>query len=135
MKLLTKNTDYAIQALLVLAKNKDKYLSARDISEQQKIPYQFLRRILSELIKHKLVTSKEGGGGGFKLLKEPRQIPIEKVMNIFQGVVQFSECMFRNKICSNRETCVLRSEITRIESIAIKEFSSITIDALLRRMK
>ena len=52
MKVLTKNTDYAIRALMVLAKDRNNFLSAKKISIGQNIPYQFLRRILQGLIKN-----------------------------------------------------------------------------------
>ena len=107
MKLLTKNSDYAIRALLVLAEKRDSFLSARDIAREQGIPYQFLRKILQELIKNKLVVSREGGKGGFKISKDPNSINIVDVRRVFQGNIQLAECMFRKQLCSNRETCML----------------------------
>ncbi|HQP91702.1 MAG TPA: Rrf2 family transcriptional regulator, partial [Candidatus Omnitrophota bacterium] len=67
MRLITKNTDYAVRALVFMGANQKVFVSARQISEAQGIPYQFLRRILNELILAKLVISKEGVGGGFRL--------------------------------------------------------------------
>ena len=133
MKLLTKNTDYAIRALLVLAKERDSYLSARDISKIQGIPYQFLRRILQKLIKNGLVKSREGGGGGFKINKNPNAIGVIDIIRIFQGNIQFAECMFRKQLCGNRATCVLRKEIKRIEKLVQREFKGIAISKLLKR--
>ncbi|MFC1643707.1 RrF2 family transcriptional regulator [Candidatus Omnitrophota bacterium] len=135
MKLLTKNTDYAIRALLVLAGNPNTYISARDIAKQQKIPYQYLRKILQEVINKSLVESKEGGKGGFKIKIPPAGIKVVDLINIFQGDIQFSECMFRKKICHNRATCVLRKNMQKIESLVIKEFRGITIGSLLKEMK
>jgi len=132
MKLLTKHTDYAIRALLELAKNKDKFLSARQIAKQQRIPYQFLRRILQGLIKNKLVISKEGNGGGFRIDKNPNLMSIVDVIAIFQGNIQFSDCMFRKKLCANRSSCVLRTQINRVEKLVGKEFEVITIGRLLK---
>lgn len=132
MKLLTKHTDYAIRALLVLAKKNNLFVSARAIAKEQNMPYQFLRRILQMLIKHKLVVSKEGGGGGFKLNKPPKSIPVEQIIKIFQGNVQFSECMFRKKICCNYAACVIRKQIQKIEQIVVSKFTKITIATLLR---
>jgi predicted ArsR family transcriptional regulator len=69
MKLITRNTDYAIRALLVLADKEGEYVSAREIAEEQDIPYEYVRKILQELIKEKMVVSKEGGKGGFRLTR------------------------------------------------------------------
>jgi len=132
MKLLTKNTDYAVRALLTLASlKKDEYLSVRQISQKQKMPYQYLRSILQKLIKKNLVISREGGSGGCRLKKAPLSIKISKIINIFQGHIQLSDCMFRKKLCHNRSNCVLRKQTQRIESIMASEFSKITIGSLL----
>lgn len=132
MKLLTKNSDYAVRALLVLAMHKGEYVSAREVAAEQKLPYQFLRRILQVLIKEGLVESREGGKGGVRLVKDPGSIHLVDVINLFQGEVQFSECMFRHKLCANRSTCVLRKRIGAIEEKMVKELEGITIGTLLR---
>ncbi|MFH1578440.1 MAG: Rrf2 family transcriptional regulator [Candidatus Omnitrophota bacterium] len=132
MKLLTKNTDYAVRALLELTRQKGAFISARQVAKEQDIPYQYLRRILRELIKNGLVISREGSRGGFKINKKPDSIAVVDVVKLFQGDIQFSECMFRNKICANRSKCVLRKEVQRIEKIVKKEFKGITIARLLK---
>ena len=135
MKVLTKNTDYAVRALLVLGVHEGEYVSARKISEEQNIPYQFLRRILQELCRKGLVTTKEGARGGVKLDRDPENIKVREVIEIFQGKVELSECMFRKQLCSNRASCVLRHEIMRIEQIVNSEFDRITIGKLLNDLE
>ena len=135
MKLLTKHTDYAIRALLELAGSKGEFLSARQIAKQQHVPYQFLRQILQELIKNKLVISKEGREGGFRIDKDPDLISIVDIIAIFQGNIQLSECMFRKKLCANRSNCVLRKQINRIEKLVTEEFEDVTIGNLLKDLK
>ena len=131
MKVLTKNTDYAIRALLSLAGAKGAFLSARAISLEQDIPYQFLRRLLQEMIRHGLVSSKEGAAGCFRLARDPDTIGVTELIGIFQGPVRVSECMFRKQICANRARCVLRHEIMRIEKVVQQEFEKVTIGKLL----
>ena len=133
MKLLTKNTDYAIRALVVLARNRGKYISARVISREERLPYQYTRRILQSLIKEGLVRSKEGGGGGFMLDKDPARVKILDVIRIFQGDIRLFDCMFRKKICRNRSTCVLRRYIQDIERIVAEKFGRGSIKTLLSK--
>ena len=135
MKVLTKHTDYAVRALLALGLKPGGWVSAKTVSEEQSIPYQFLRRILQELIRSGLVVSKEGAGGGVALAKDPDEIKVKDVIEIFQGQVQVSECMFRKQICSNRANCVLRHEIMRIEQMVSEEFSKVSIGKLIADLK
>jgi Rrf2 family protein len=135
MKVLTKHTDYAIRALIALAENRGDYHSSREISEVQSIPYQFLRRILQKLAREGIVESKEGAGGGVKLAVHPSRIRVVDIIKIFQGDIELSACMFRDTICENRRTCVLRKEIKRIEKMVTREFAKLTIQKLVERSK
>lgn len=135
MKILTKHSDYAIRALLSLGAAEGRYLSARAVSLEQDIPYQFLRRILQELIRHGLVHSREGAQGGFSIARDPDAIRVMQLIEIFQGPVQVSDCMFRKQVCSNRSRCVLRHELVRIERTVREEFEKITIGSLLRDLE
>ncbi|MCD4782115.1 MAG: Rrf2 family transcriptional regulator [Candidatus Omnitrophica bacterium] len=135
MKLLTKDSDYAIRTLMHLALHPHEFISTKQISDGQGMPYQFLRRIVQKLISHNLVESKEGIRGGIKIKREPEDIKIIDVMQIFQGPVQLSACMFRNKLCENRANCVLRRELQRIESIVRNEFRDVSIQKLINGIK
>ena len=135
MKVLNKETDYAVRALISLGMKSDGWVSAKAISDEQAIPYQFLRRILQELIRNGLVESKEGAGGGVRLGKNPAEIGVAAVIEIFQGKVQVSDCMFRKQLCSNRANCVLRHQIMRIERMVNDEFSKVTIGKLIDDLK
>jgi Rrf2 family protein len=133
MKFINKNTDYAARALMTLASNKGKYMSVMDISMAQKIPYQFLRRVMQPLIKNKMVVSREGALGGVKLFLNPKDIRIMDLVRIYHEKVELSECTFRGKPCANRAHCVLRKEVTRIEKQAFAEFEKLTIKKLLQK--
>ncbi len=131
MQLITKKTDYAVRALIYLALNNPRYRSAREISDENGIPYQFLRRILKVLNEKGIVMTKEGKAGGVKLRVNTSRIRVADIIRIFQGDLQLSACMFRGNICSNRKTCILRKRIRNIEKIVEKEFESMTIAGLV----
>jgi Rrf2 family protein len=135
MKLLTKETDYAVRATMNLARQGDGFVSSRDISEKEQIPLQFLRRILQTLMKGGVVESREGAAGGVRLKADPGKLRIADLIRLFQGDIQLTECMFRRRICSNRKTCVLRRRINDIEEMVTREFEGITIEDLLRDLE
>jgi Rrf2 family protein len=133
MKLINKNTDYAVRAIMTLAGNRDSFMSAKEISEKQNIPYQFLRRVLRPLIGKGLIKSKEGVGGGVKLAIDPKKISVIDLIEIYHGNFQISECMFRGKPCPNRKDCILREEIIDIENDLVSKFEKLTIQKLLKK--
>lgn len=135
MKLLTKDTDYAVRALILLSQKKDEFLSAKRISVALGIPYHFLRGILLKLMQHELIESKEGVLGGVRVIKKPDEIRLVDLIKVFQGDFELSDCMFRKKICPDRKTCVLRGEIKRVEGIVEREFEKLTVGKLLQKIK
>jgi Rrf2 family cysteine metabolism transcriptional repressor len=135
MKLLTKETDYAIRGVMHLARREGHFIPSRTISEQEHIPLHFLRRILQALIRNSFVESREGVSGGVRLKAAPQKIRLADLIRIFQGDIQLSECMFRKRICANRKTCVLRRRIGRIEQMVTTAFEGITIGDLLNDME
>ncbi len=131
MKLLTKDTDYAVRAVVNLARKPEGYRSSREIAADEGIPLQFLRRILQKLTRAGLVTSREGVNGGVRLNADPARVRVSDIIKIFQGDIELSQCMFRKRLCTNRSTCVLRARIKVIEQMVSREFDKVTIATLL----
>lgn len=132
MKLLTRDTDYAVRALLAMAAGKS-MVTVSDLVTELKIPRPFLRRILQRLTKANILQSLKGQGGGFVLKRAPASIRLTDLMAIFQGPVRLNECLFKKKACPNRNTCPLRAQISEIEDYALTRLRSITIAKLLRK--
>jgi len=132
LKLLTKDTDYAVRAIVNLARNTEGYRSSREIAAEEGIPLQFLRCILQKLTKAGLVISREGVRGGAKLNADPKDIRVSDIIRIFQGDIELSECMFRKRLCALRATCVLRARIKTIEQVVNREFEKVTIATLVK---
>lgn len=131
---MTKDTDYAVRAVMHLARRPEGYRSSREIARTEGIPLQFLRRILQKLARAGLVVSREGAGGGVRLKARPRDIRLTDIIRIFQGEIELSQCMFRKRLCAHRSTCVLRARIKAIEDVVNREFEKVTIAALVRDM-
>jgi len=135
MKLVTKESDYAIRAVLFLAQNNERYVSSKEISEADEIPLRFLRKILRVLKEKKIIETKEGVAGGIKLRKKADKVSLNNLISLFQGKIQLTQCLFRGEICPNRPTCVLRKRIVKIENKVEKEFKKITIKTLINDLK
>lgn len=133
MKLITRDTDYAIRALCFIArqKEKEKKVSVPDLVKELKIPRPFLRKILQILNKKGILKSYKGLGGGFLLAGPPDKIFLLDLIGVFQGSLQLNECIFKKKLCPNRAICALRHKILSIEKDVFLELKSITIASLL----
>jgi len=109
---ISKTAKYALQALLFLARNKDRDLIKIDeISKKEKIPANYLRKIFQQLIKNRVVESVVGPKGGVRLPAPVRKISLARVIKIFDGEPSLSECsLFGTKKCPKLENCPINKE-------------------------
>ena len=131
MKLLTRDTDYAVQILIYMARHRDKFVSARDISLSAKIPFAFTRRILQKLSKEGIISSKEGLRGGSQLKLPPEKLTLMRLIRVFQGPVTLVDCVLRRRVCPKRPGCVLRKSLRRAEALLNTEWDRVTIQKLV----
>jgi Rrf2 family protein len=131
MKLVTRDTDYAVRALCFIAESKEKIVPVSTLVNKLKIPQPFLRQILQVLNKKGILKSYKGLRGGFQLAISPRQIFLVELIKIFQGPLKLNECIFKKKICPNKNICSLRAKINTIEKEVILKLGSITVASLL----
>ncbi len=75
---VSQKTEYALRAMLELAKRADQPDPVRtaDIARKQRIPEKFLEMILVELRRSRLIDSKRGMMGGHRLSREAQAITV-----------------------------------------------------------
>ncbi len=127
MKLITRDTDYAVRAVCFIAKQKGKLVSACQLVEALKVPYSFLRKQLQLLNKKGILKSYKGRGGGFQLAMPAGKIYLNDVIKVFQGDLSLNECLLKKKVCPSRGSCALRKKISGIEKYMLRQLSSVTI--------
>lgn len=130
MNLLTRNTDYAVQALLAIAESGER-LSVADLCREVDLPRPFLRGLLQTLAKSGLVESVRGKGGGFRLLRDPEKISLYDVMEVFQNPMDTGGgCRLKKKPCPRQNGCGLRRNLRRIEATLVRELKGTTLASL-----
>jgi Rrf2 family protein len=77
--------DYAIRALAELAAAGEGPVKAEQLADGQDIPLNFLRDILSELRRDRLVRSLRGPDGGFVLGRAPEEISLADIFRAVDG--------------------------------------------------
>ena len=132
MKLITRNTDYAMRALCYIAKQGTSSVPVTEMVSELKIPRPFLRKILQTLSGEGLLHSTKGQGGGFTLARPAEKVLLTDLIRIFQNTIQLNECVFKKKLCPNRSACVLKKEIDSIERDVLGRLQGITIASLTR---
>jgi len=135
MKLITRDTDYAIRALCFIAKCEREIIPVSELNRNLRIPRPFLRKILQILNKEGMIRSYKGKGGGFMLALAPNKIFLADLIEIFQGSLKLNECIFKKRICPDIKTCKLKKRIDAIQKYVISELRNITLASLLDEVR
>ena len=133
MKLITRNSDYAVRALCCIAEQKEETVSVSQMVKSLEMPRPFLRKILQTLNKEGLLNSYKGKGGGFILALPPEKISLLDVMEIFQGTIRLNECKFKKSDCPYTNNCFLKKKIDEIEKEVIVKLKAITMASIIKK--
>jgi Rrf2 family protein len=119
-------TEYAFFALKYMA-DVGRVTSAQELSEKLEIPRPYLRRILQELTRNELISSRRGQKGGFTLTKDHDSVNLLQVLDIFQGSVNVPKCNDDKAGCDRITRCALRSHFDLLEQNLRNQLKSITL--------
>ena len=105
---ITRQADYAVRAVLYLARNTDQRTATSLIAEEQHIPPSFLAKIISQLSIAGLLHTSRGARGGVVLARAAKEITLLEVIEAIDGPIQLNECVGDNGTCSFDSDCPLR---------------------------
>lgn len=137
--MLSKKTKYAIRALIALGNNFGKEsINISTIAEQQRIPKKFLEQILLEMRNAGFLYSKKGAGGGYSLLKDPKEINLVQVIRLTGGPISQLPCVSINfyhkcEECRDEETCGIRDTFLNVRDATLKVLSETSIADLIEK--
>jgi Rrf2 family protein len=127
----TKKTDYALTAMVALAKNSSaKPYPLSQMAQDQNLPYKFLSQIAIDLKKAGLIQSKEGFGGGYVLSKPPSQISVADIVHATEGPVAPVPCL-RGKAFKNHKPCTHRRVLVKISRQVETSLTQTSLTTLL----
>ncbi|MDP2965790.1 MAG: Rrf2 family transcriptional regulator [Pelolinea sp.] len=105
---ITKQADYALRAVLYLARIDDgSKASTKDIAETQHIPPSFLAKIVSQLSIAGLIKTARGARGGVTLARPPEEVSILDVIEAIDGPILLNECTGNPRSCPFEGKCPL----------------------------
>ena len=105
---ITRQADYAVRAVLHLARSGDTRTATSVIAEEQKIPPSFLAKIISQLSIAGLLHTSRGARGGVTLARQAGEITLLEVIEAIDGPIQLNECVGNTNTCSFDKDCPLR---------------------------
>ncbi|HVN90053.1 MAG TPA: Rrf2 family transcriptional regulator [Candidatus Binataceae bacterium] len=138
--MLSHKAKYAMKAALVLAKEYGQGpILISEIARREKIPQKFLELILLELRNRGVLQSKKGKGGGYFLLRPPKDITLGEVLRDIEGPLAPIACVSKTAYaqcqdCRDERTCGIRMVMKDVRDAMAKILDSTTLADVLRRV-
>ena len=90
--MLSQTVEYALRAIVYLAKRTDISCRTSEIAEITKVPPAYLSKVLQALRKSGIVNSQRGIGGGVTLGKDPKDLTILEVVQAVDPIQRIQTC-------------------------------------------
>lgn len=105
---ITRQADYAVRAVLYLARKGEQRIATSAIAEEQHIPPSFLAKIISQLSIAGLLHTSRGARGGVTLARDCKDITLLEVVEAIDGPIQLNECVENVGACAFSRSCPMR---------------------------
>lgn len=126
---LHNTTQYAIRILSYIAKNGSSRLySAKELSDSLQIPYKFLTKIMTELVRSDFVESIKGREGGYKLSKPSNEISIYDILGAFKELEDDTKCVLGIGECDGNNKCALHDQWVKPRDLIRQMYKNTTLD-------
>ena len=127
---ITKQEDYAILFMSILAVRKDQMMSLQDIAFDFSIPYYFLKKIARQLKEAGLVKAKEGAAGGYSLALPAQEITLAEIIEAIRGPLALVECVDSN-LCPAEDFCLASKVMKRVSREVRNVFASVKLTDMI----
>jgi len=131
MKISTK-VQYGLRAMAYLAQNSiaGRAVSVREISYKEKIPNDYLEKIVGKLEKKGIIASKKGVTGGYIMVRPLGQIKIAEIFNALDSPSTKVKCI--DAKCSREENCLTKELWCRMQAAVNGFLESVTLEDITK---
>ena len=127
---LSKKVEYGLIAIrhIALGSNGD-IVTAKEISDIYGIPYGLLAKVLQKLAKAGLILSHQGVHGGYRLVKNPSDVAVSRVISAIEGTIpMIAQCMADGpESCGVFSTCTIKSPLQKVQANIEQAFDTMTL--------
>lgn len=125
--IFSKATSYGIRALAYIASQPERLCGLQEIAEHEAIPPAYLRKILGELRRHRLLRSVKGIHGGYELGRAPEAITLWEVFKVLEPDPYMDTCILGNTVCAPESSCPFHEDWSRVRKDLVSLLETRTI--------
>jgi Rrf2 family protein len=131
--MISLTAQYALRAVVFLAKNDNGFVSRIDITQATFVPHDYLLKVLNGLDAAGIVESRRGPGGGYRLTRAPEDITTLEVVLSVDTIPRIKECPLG--ISDHQMLCPLHKLLDEASRLVEESYRNVTVDDLISKRK
>jgi len=130
--MLSTTSEYALRSLTHLASQpKGTAILGRDLAEQCDIPANYLSKILLALRNAGILDAVRGSGGGYSPHRDPRQVRLIDIIELFEGSRARPECLLGiSEKCSEANPCSAHEAWREVRNAYVRLLETTTLASI-----
>ncbi|MDQ2674348.1 MAG: Rrf2 family transcriptional regulator [Chloroflexota bacterium] len=96
---LSRRGDYAVRAMLILARAGAGSLTAAELAQRTAIPVSFVPQVMGDLVRAGLVATRRGRRGGYAIARDAAEVSLLGIVQAVEGDGQRRSCVLRGGPC------------------------------------
>lgn len=96
---LSRRGDYAVRALLILARPGTGWLTAAELAARSAIPASFAPQVMGDLVRAGYVRTRRGRRGGYTIARDPTEVSLLGIVEAVEGDGRRRACVLRGGPC------------------------------------
>jgi Rrf2 family protein len=99
----------------------------RDLAQHAEIPANYLSKILLTLRNAGILTTARGTGGGYRLRKQPAEIRLIHIVELFDGARARPACLLGGRECSDENPCTAHHAWRDVRAVYVRFLEDTTL--------
>lgn len=125
---ITRETDYGIILLCLMAREAGQSFSAATLAQRRGLPLPMVSKILKNLTRGGILQSQRGAQGGYRLARPPQVISVADIIDTLEGPIALTECSpGAAGECLHQDRCTVSGHWTRINRAVREALEQVTL--------
>jgi Rrf2 family protein len=128
---IRRESDYAVRVVVELAGHAlGENVRTEDLARATGIPHPYLAKVIQALARAHLVQTRQGPGGGIRLVRDPKTVTLGQMVEAVEGPFRLNRCLVGPGECLRDSFCSVHPVWARLQAVLDRELAAVTASDL-----
>lgn len=128
---ISASGEYAVRLVVAVAKKQEKFVSLKEVANQENISIKYAEKIASALVKANILLSLRGQDGGYKLAKPTNQLSVGEILKVTGDLAPVADCLTAG--CPMIDKCSSITVWQRLNALINEYLNGVMISTLIEK--